>query len=84
MVATNVQSRHPNALLAINKWKAVWQAGTFGSDEQFAEALVVGEPDVEELLTDFGTELISKGREVWNVQAQALAQMSFTKQWQSK
>lgn len=37
MVATNVQSRHPEAVLAIQFWKEQWKLATFGSDEKYEE-----------------------------------------------
>jgi 23S rRNA U2552 (ribose-2'-O)-methylase RlmE/FtsJ len=79
MVASNVQSQHPNALLAVEKWKAVWRAATFGSEEEFIEALCDAGPSAEKLLEEFGSELVNHGREIWLVQAQALARASFVK-----
>ncbi|KAK8011771.1 hypothetical protein PG989_000031 [Apiospora arundinis] len=39
MVATSVDSQHPEAIEVVEKWKAVWRTATFGTDEEFAEAL---------------------------------------------
>ncbi|KAH7187610.1 hypothetical protein DER44DRAFT_816495 [Fusarium oxysporum] len=84
MVASNVQSQHPNARLAVKKWKEVWRAATFGSEEDFIEAFCDAGPSAEKLLEEFGSELVSHGREIWPVQAQALARASFIKgEWTS-
>jgi hypothetical protein len=57
----------------------VWRAATFGTDEDFAEALRKGEQSAEEVLEEFGLELVRHGREVWETQANALAQAPFIK-----
>lgn len=67
MIADDVQSRHSKAILAIDKWKAVWQAVTFRSDEDFAKALFNEEDTPEKLWGDFGTKLMEQGREVWAI-----------------
>ncbi|KAK7972420.1 hypothetical protein PG988_006554 [Apiospora saccharicola] len=70
---------HPEAIEAVEKWKAVWRAATFGTDEEFAEALRGGEPSAEEMWDEFGHELVTNGKGVWNVQADALMNAQFTK-----
>ncbi|KAK2470738.1 hypothetical protein H9L39_16969 [Fusarium oxysporum f. sp. albedinis] len=79
MVASNVQSQHRNARLAVKKWKEVWRAAIFGSEEEFMEAFFDAGTSAEKLLEEFGSELVSNGREIWPVQAQALARASFIK-----
>jgi hypothetical protein len=79
MVASNVQSQHPNARLAVEKWKEVWRAATFGSEEDFVEAFCDAGLSAEKLLKEFGSELVSHGKEIWPVQSQALARASFVK-----
>ncbi|KAG7424424.1 hypothetical protein Forpi1262_v014342 [Fusarium oxysporum f. sp. raphani] len=79
MVASNVQSQHPKARLAVKKWKEVWRAATFGSEEDFMEAFCDAGPSAEKLLEEFGSKLVSHGREIWPVQAQALTGASFIK-----
>lgn len=79
MVATDIKSQDPEAILAIENWKAVWRAATFGTDEDFAEALRKGEQNVEEVLEEFGSVLVKHGRKVWELQANALAQAPFIK-----
>lgn len=77
MIATNVQSQSTEAALAIKKWKEVWRWATFGSDEEFAEALREGEDRPEKVLEAFGAELVRQGSEVWAIQADALAKAPF-------
>ncbi|KAK8036758.1 hypothetical protein PG994_015255 [Apiospora phragmitis] len=71
--------QHPVAIEAVEKWKAVWRAATFGTDEEFAEALRGGEPSAEEMWDEFGHELVTNGKGVWNVQADALMNARFTR-----
>ena len=78
MVATGVNREHPEAGLAIDAWKRVWRTATFGTDEEYKEALRAGEPSVEQLLDEFGPVLTQNGRSVWEQQAKFLAKASFT------
>ncbi|KAI1655124.1 hypothetical protein F4813DRAFT_368722 [Daldinia decipiens] len=77
MVATDVQSCHPQAVRAIDIWKATWKVATLGSDEEYLRMIWNGELGVEQLLDDFGLELIALGKEIWKVQADALAKAPF-------
>jgi len=79
MVATDVKCQDPEAILAIEHWKALWRAATFGTDEEFAEALREGEPSAKELLEEFSSELVRHGRKVWETQANALAEAPYIK-----
>ncbi|KAL9949223.1 hypothetical protein ACHAQF_005722 [Verticillium nonalfalfae] len=80
MVASRVQSQEPEALAAISKWKKTWNTATFAPDEKYWEEIRHGEEPVSDVLEDFGPELIKLGREVWAVQAKALAKASFIHQ----
>lgn len=81
LVASDVQSQHSEAVLAIERWKTIWRSATFGNDEEYWGELRKGEQSVAEVLREFGPELIRLGREVWGVQARALARAPFiTKQ----
>ncbi|KAL1903846.1 hypothetical protein Sste5344_010439 [Sporothrix stenoceras] len=79
MVATNVQSQSAGAAQAIENWKKVWKEATFGTEEEWYEACSERDRDVDvdELLEQFGPTLISLGRSVWKVQADALAKAPF-------
>ncbi|KMU83915.1 hypothetical protein CIHG_01699 [Coccidioides immitis H538.4] len=57
MVATNIQSQHDEAILAIRKWKTLWRLATFGTDEQYGNAVDESETGVEAVLEKFGLEL---------------------------
>ena len=79
MVATNVQSRHPEAVLAIQFWKEQWKLATFGSDEEYEEDVLEHWADSEKVIGVFGEELVKLGSEVWNIQAKALSKAPFIK-----
>ncbi|TQV90206.1 FtsJ-like methyltransferase family protein [Cordyceps javanica] len=64
LVASNIQSQHPEALLAIAKWKSVWSAVTFGTEEKLANVINEGEPAPEILLEEFGATLIEQGSDI--------------------
>ncbi|CZT19660.1 uncharacterized protein RCC_05511 [Ramularia collo-cygni] len=73
MVASDIQVLHAQALEAVKRWMKVWQAATFGTDEEFEEARrsSVGP---EEVLEEFGETLVEMGREIWRIQGDALAE----------
>ena len=77
MVATGVQSLHSEALLAIQRWRVIWRTATFGTDEEYENTLRENDVTAEEVLEDFGEELVRLGKPVWNVQVKALAQAPF-------
>ncbi|KMU80449.1 hypothetical protein CISG_02300 [Coccidioides immitis RMSCC 3703] len=79
MVATNIQSQHDEAILAIRKWKTLWRLATFGTDEQYGNAVDESETGVEAVLEKFGLELVRLARDIWNTQARALAKAPFIK-----
>jgi 23S rRNA U2552 (ribose-2'-O)-methylase RlmE/FtsJ len=79
MVATNTQSQGPEAVRAVARWKEIWSVSTFGSDEEYQKTLWNGELPVEDFLKDFGPKLVTLGRDVWKVQAEALAEAPFMK-----
>ncbi|KAF2803437.1 uncharacterized protein BDZ99DRAFT_399739 [Mytilinidion resinicola] len=79
MIATNIQSQHCEAVLAVERWKRQWKAATFGTDEEHKEELRAVCLNAEEVLGEFGSELVSLGREVWGIQARALEKAPFIK-----
>ena len=83
MVATSIQSQHPEAVRAVERWKTTWRAATFDSDEEYREVLWDSELSVDEFLEDFGPELVELGREIWKVQADALAKAPFIRETKS-
>ncbi|KAF9881414.1 hypothetical protein CkaCkLH20_00560 [Colletotrichum karsti] len=74
MVATEVRSRSPEALVAIEQWKEVWKAATLDMEGDARE-----EFDAEHVLEEFGEELVCLGRKVWAIQAEALKNAPFIK-----
>ncbi|KAI0187059.1 hypothetical protein EV127DRAFT_370076 [Xylaria flabelliformis] len=85
MIASNIQSRHEDALRAVGTWKVLWKAATFDTEEEFCRLSLSLQPDVQEVLEDFGPRLVRLGREVWETQANALGKAQFvqgSRAWQ--
>lgn len=79
MIATDIQIDHPSVAKAIAEFKQEWYIATFGTDEEVAKMKITDKAAVEKLLDEFGSELIRLGKEVWAVQAEALAKAPFIK-----
>lgn len=79
MVATNVESQHPEAVEAVKRLKESWRIATFGSDEEYGKMTLDKDPSVETLVEDFGSELMKLGKAIWKRQANALAKAPFMK-----
>lgn len=79
MVATNVESQHPEAVEAVKRLKESWRIATFGSDEEYGKMALDKDPSVEKLVEDFGPELMKLGKAIWKRQANALAKAPFMK-----
>lgn len=82
MVARDVRSQSHEARIAIERWKRVWRLATFETemgDEDYFEAVNEGCPSVEEILERFGPKLVRLGRNVWHIQANALAKAPWMK-----
>ncbi|KAI1109287.1 hypothetical protein F5Y14DRAFT_433151 [Nemania sp. NC0429] len=77
MVASNIQSRHEDAIAAVETWKQLWKSATFDSEEECSPLNRSLQPEPQELLDDFGPRLVELGREVWATQARGLAGASF-------
>ena len=80
MIATNIQSQKREAVLAVERWKRQWKIATFGTDVEYEEELRAVCLNAEEVLEEFGRELVRLGREVWGIQARALEKAPFIKQ----
>ncbi|KAF3765351.1 hypothetical protein M406DRAFT_338832 [Cryphonectria parasitica EP155] len=78
MIATNIRAEDQAAVAAVEEWKATWKVATFASEDEYAASRqeCVG---VDELLDQFGPELISLGHHVWRVQAEALEKAPFNR-----
>ena len=77
MVASNIQSKHPRAIEAVEGWKRAWKVATFGSDEDRAMEAQRESSTVIQLLDVFGPDLIGMARNIWKIQARALRKASF-------
>uniref|UniRef100_A0A0C4DJN6 Ribosomal RNA methyltransferase FtsJ domain-containing protein n=1 Tax=Fusarium oxysporum (strain Fo5176) TaxID=660025 RepID=A0A0C4DJN6_FUSOF len=62
LIATNIQTQHPEALAAIEKWKAIWRVLTFEPEECHARVIRKGELSPKQLLDEFGSDLVDLGR----------------------
>jgi 23S rRNA U2552 (ribose-2'-O)-methylase RlmE/FtsJ len=79
MIATDIQSQHCEALLTVKRWKRLWKVATFGTDLEYEEELRASCLNAEEVLGEFGVELVNLGREIWGIQARALEKAPFIK-----
>ncbi|PHH66053.1 hypothetical protein CDD81_578 [Ophiocordyceps australis] len=77
MLASNVQSNHPEAKAAVLAWKNTWAVATFGSEDEYWQHVNSVQDDVEAVLQDFGPQFISLASSVWKVQADALEKAPF-------
>lgn len=95
LIAKNIQPQEPVAKLAVNQWRKLWHRATFGSqghdhghddpdlhstDDGF---LTTGHDPAATAaaLEDFGPRLVSLGRTVWTIQADALEKLFSGKDW---
>ncbi|KAJ5497058.1 hypothetical protein N7463_009045 [Penicillium fimorum] len=75
----HAKRQHPEAIEAVKRWKIIWRVATFASDEEYRKVILDEDPSVETLLEDFGPELVKLGKEIWKIQANALADAPFMK-----
>jgi hypothetical protein len=73
MIATNIQNQHREAVLAVEGWKREWKVATFGTNEEYKKALRAACFDAEEVLREFGSELIRLGMAVWKIRTNSSA-----------
>jgi hypothetical protein len=77
VVAERVQPQSVDALQAVATWKKEWYIATFGSAAEYRDNHDELHRDVDDVLSDFGTELIHIGRPIWSIQSAALRKASF-------
>ena len=77
MVASNIQTEHPEVITAIQNWKHTWAVAIFGGDEDYGEIVRRDNSQAEKMLDNFGSELVRLGKKIWNIQARALANEPF-------
>ena len=79
MVATNVQVEHAIAVNAVESWKQLWKAATFGGVEEYKQLVHKDSAWAEAILKDFGPALVQLGKPIWATQARALTNAPFIK-----
>ncbi|KAI3065766.1 hypothetical protein CBS147353_8218 [Aspergillus niger] len=79
MLATNIRDDFPDAAMAIQGWKRMWEIATFGTDDTYSQALQHNAPDIDLVLKNFGPRLAVLGKHIWGIQADALARAPFLK-----
>lgn len=79
MLATNIRADCEEAAMAINRWKEVWKMATLGTDDMYHKTLLENALDAEALLKEFGPRLVELGKEIWDIQANALAKAPFVR-----
>ncbi|EQB56241.1 hypothetical protein CGLO_03778 [Colletotrichum gloeosporioides Cg-14] len=79
MIATDVQGQTPEAVLAIERWKQIWRAATLDVEGTGAmlQELDEEDPSPEEILREFGEDLVRLGKHAWSIQADALRDAPF-------
>jgi 23S rRNA U2552 (ribose-2'-O)-methylase RlmE/FtsJ len=77
VVAEQVQPKSEDALQAVASWKREWHMATFGSDAEYLENRNTFNGHAQDVLLEFGTELIRLGGPIWRIQCAALRRSSF-------
>jgi 23S rRNA U2552 (ribose-2'-O)-methylase RlmE/FtsJ len=73
LVAKDVQPDHPAVVDAVEKWKKDWWTATFaGREGTGLEKEEEDEQKINSILEDFGPELVTLGRPIWQIQLNAL------------
>ncbi|KAI9043208.1 uncharacterized protein KD926_004392 [Aspergillus affinis] len=80
MIATDIKSHGIDAAKAIERWKRIWRVATTGTLNMYYKALCEDNYDMNEILHDFGSELVQLGRNVWNIQARELKKAPWTRE----
>jgi 23S rRNA U2552 (ribose-2'-O)-methylase RlmE/FtsJ len=77
IVAEHIQPDSPHFQAAVADWKEGWHIATFGSDAEYKDYRRWSDGAVDEVLSDFGIELLQLGKPIWEIQSAALRQASF-------
>lgn len=83
MLASNIRADSEDAKMAVERWRYQWKIATFGTFNDYCEAFRMDFLNVEVILEEFGPRLIEIGREIWNIQANALENAPFMRQGSS-
>lgn len=77
VVAEQMQPESPYFQAAVANWKDQWYTATFGSDIEYQDNRGKFDDIVNEVISEFGDELLSLGEPIWKTQAAALSRASF-------
>jgi hypothetical protein len=77
MVATDIQTGHPDVAMAISQWKRMWEASTFGNGDKYESHIRENSSRARDILDAFGPELVRMGKDIWDIQARALSKAPF-------
>lgn len=73
MVVSDIQVFHPEAAKAVEGWKKMWNAATFGTEEDVQKIIDSGQM-AQEVLDEFGDTLVGLGTKIWKIQGDALTE----------
>ncbi|ETN41738.1 uncharacterized protein HMPREF1541_03675 [Cyphellophora europaea CBS 101466] len=76
-VATKIQSNHPLAVHMVATWKQQWKVATFGTAEEYRQAVQENGSDAAAVLEVFGKAYVQMGRHIWATQATALSKAPY-------
>ncbi|KAK5993842.1 hypothetical protein PT974_07279 [Cladobotryum mycophilum] len=79
MVATNIQPQTLQARQAVERWKKHWKVATFGSNEECQSTFRETDVAAEQMVAEFGRDLVRLGKGIWEIQADALEKAPFIK-----
>lgn len=77
VVAERIQTESAHFRAAVANWKEEWCTATFGNDVEYQKSRRRCDGAVDDVLLNFGAELIQLGQSVWKIQSDALRRASF-------
>jgi len=81
LIAKEVQPQSAAAIQAMENWKKQWHVATFGAGSDYSQMKAVPKSVVDNLLAEFGPQIVRLGRPIWKVQADALRNAPFIRPW---
>ena len=80
LIAENVEPGVDASKWAVETWRQAWWRATFGGENGTGEVKVVAdESNVHTILNEFGKDLVTLGKPIWEIQANTLSKMDFVK-----
>jgi hypothetical protein len=80
MVASDIWTDREEVAAAVQKWKDEWRIATFGTDAEYEKMMQRDKSSAENLLKEYGEQLVEMGRKIWRIQSEALANAPFMKE----